>query len=198
MRVHARWLVIGLAVLAVGVYLAVRPGRADDEPPDAKDVKAARDIILKATGDETATKKVGETLLDKKLSLKAVMYVFQPRSLGGVGVGKEGEINPDGIEPKLINLSKKELKPAAATKEGPALEKMAEITQTMAAATEAYKPKNKVEEKDPKDWMQFSKDMESAAADLARAAKSGDTKGIKSAAILLNKSCTSCHLKFRN
>jgi hypothetical protein len=200
MGAHTRWLAVGLAVLAVGVglLLTVRPGLADDEVPDPKDVKAAQEIILKAAGDEAAMKKAGENLLAKKLGLRAVMYVFKPRMLGGIGLGKEGEINPDGIEPKLVNLKGKMLAAATATKEGPALEKAAGIIETMSYVTDAYTPKTKMGEKDPKDWIQFTKDMRAGAEDLAKAAKAADPKGIKSAAVMLNKACNDCHIKFRD
>jgi soluble cytochrome b562 len=199
MRRNARWLAGGVAVLVLGLGLLLtsRSIRADDE--DEKNVKAAQEIVLKATeGDAAAKEKAGKELMAKKLGLKAAMYVFKLRTAGGVGVGdKAGAISPDGIEAKLINLGKKELG-TAAKKEGPALAKAAQIADTMSYVADAYTPTKKVGDKDPKDWMEYVKEMRSSAEDLAKAADKGDSKGIKAAATKLTAACNECHGKFRD
>src|SRR5205809_377449 len=53
-------------------------------------------------------------------------------------------------------------------------------------------------EKDPAKWKEWSKEMEDAAKDLAKAAKAKDGKKIKDAANKVNASCNKCHGVFRD
>jgi hypothetical protein len=201
MGVNSRLLAGGAAVLALAIAVLVtsRSGLMADDTPDEKDVKAAEDIVTKAAGNPAAMKKAGDEVMAKKLGLKAAMYSFKLRSAGGIGVGdKAGAITPDGIEAKLINLSKKEMPKAAVTKEGPDLEKAAQVAETMSYVAEAFTPKKKVGDKDPKDWTMFTQDMRTSSADLAAAAKKGDSKGILSAAKNLSAACNNCHGEFRD
>jgi hypothetical protein len=205
MGVNARLLAVGTAVLVLGLVFLFpsRPGLRADDTPDEKDVKAAQEIVTKAAGGNAAAmKKAADELVDKKLVLKAAMYVFKLRmadGTGGAGVGaKPGAITPDGIEAKLINLSKKAPAATAAKKEGPDLEKAAQIALAMSYVAEAYAPKKKVGDKDPKDWKMYTDEMRSSAEEFAKAAKKADPKGIQDAAKNLTAACNACHGVFRD
>jgi hypothetical protein len=176
---------------------AVRPWRPE---PAEEGVKEARKIVLQcAEGDADAMKKGAEELVAKKIALKAAMTVFKLWADQGVGVGdKTGSITPDGIEAKLISLAKKELPAATAQKEGPALEKAAHVALAMSYVVEAYTPQKKVGDKDPRDWMMYTRDMRDAAKEFAGAAKKADPKGIQAAAKNLTAACNSCHGVFRD
>jgi hypothetical protein len=201
MGVNSRLLAGSAAVLALAVALLLtsRSGLLADDTPSEADVKAAEDIVTKAASNPAAMKKAGGDIVAAKLGLKAAMYSFKLRSAGGLGVGaKPGAITPDGIEAKLINLSKKAPDKKAVAAEGADLEKAAQIAETMSYVAEAFTPKKKVGDKDPKDWTMFTTDMRTSAEDLAKAAKNGDSKGIQNAAKNLTAACNSCHGQFRD
>jgi cytochrome c556 len=201
MGVNSRLLAGGAAVLALAVLVLVAPRSAlrADENPDEKEVKKGEDILVKDSADPDAMKKAGEEIMKAKVSLKAAMYAFKLRSAGGLGIGPKADaIKPDGIEAKLINLSKKELAKGAVGTEAPDLEKTAQVCEAMSYVTEAFAPKKKVGDKDPKDWAQFTMEMRTAAADLAKAAGKKDGKGITAAAKNLTAACNNCHGEFRD
>src|SRR3954468_22138862 len=107
MRIYARVLACTGLVLALGVCLlcSAPAGSAADKKDDKKDddkpspaiepVAKMADLIEK--GDMNGAKKTAADVADK-YSLGDAMNVFKPRAKGGIGVGKEGQYNPDGIE----------------------------------------------------------------------------------------------------
>jgi cytochrome c556 len=200
MRVTTRLLVVGAAVLALGIYflVVVGPGIADDEPAK-KDVETAQKVIVKAVGgDADDMKKAGEVLAEK-LALKPAMYIFKPPKANGLGYG----VGMQGIESKIIELAKKdkELDQDTARKEADDLKKAAQVILTMSYVAEGYTKKTPGGATDPKTWMQFTTDLRSSAKELAEAVKDAtkaDPKAIKAAAFKVNKACNDCHDKFRD
>jgi hypothetical protein len=200
---NARVLLAGAAALALGGwFVAAGPGvAADDDKEASKEIETARNVILEAAkGDARAMKQAGEDLLGRKLELKRSMAIFMPRASGGLGhepnKGKKG----DGIEARFIALSKEDanLSRDAARKEGPALEKAAQVALAMTYVAEAYTPAKKAPGKDTADWTAAVKEMRQGVKEFADAAKKGDPPAIKAAARKVTAACIDCHGKFRD
>src|SRR5262249_54929751 len=135
----------------------------------------------------------------KKYELEEIMHVFQLRTKKGEGVGeKSDKITPDGIEAYLINIGKKPLPMPRLTKEAAAIARAGAFATAVAEITERKAPEKKDGKKDPKNWIAWSKEMNAAGMELAKAAKSKDAKGVKDAASKLNSSCNNCHGDFRD
>jgi hypothetical protein len=205
MGIDRRLLLLGLAVLVVGFLAAAGPPSEEDE--ERKAIAEARNLLLKITADAgdddvgeedpTALKQGADELVARKISLLAAMVAFKSPRLGGIGFGGRTGA-PDGIEAKLIRLSKKQLPTATAAKEGPALEKAAKIALALAYVAEAYTPKKKMGDKDPKDWKADVADMRASAEELAAAARKADPKAIQVSARNLIATCNNCHGVFRD
>jgi hypothetical protein len=200
MTTQARVTILGSAVLAAGLALATadRGVAADDK----KTAVAATLRLAKALEDkdEAAAKKELD-LIAMKGSLDEVMHLFALRSKGGAGVGETpGAITPDGIEAKILNLSKgkKPIPEATLKKEGDALAKAGYISAALAEVALKFRPEKKEGNKDPKDWDTWSKDMKVAGLELAEAAKAKKPKETKEAVNKLNASCNNCHGVFRD
>jgi soluble cytochrome b562 len=189
-------------VLALGIWCAAasRGFSADDEE-DAKAVKDAQQGILKLMDmNGNAAKTEAKAIADKARKaagggdegLKYVMRAFKPKAKGGIGVGAKGE----SIELKIIALSKRVSGEAAKRKND--LEKIAGVSKAIGEVTHYYPPKTKKAGKDPKDWTKYTDDMIKGSDELAKAAKSGNAREIKTAATNLNASCTNCHGAFRD
>src|SRR6516164_6728785 len=114
-----RFVRIGLfGVLALSVCLltsAITRGDDDDDAADIKEAAKATDALKKLVeaieaGKEKDIPKLADEL-NKKTDLKHIMWsAYKPREKGGLGVGaKPGTIRPDGIEAKIISMSKKPL-----------------------------------------------------------------------------------------
>ncbi len=199
----ARRLTAG-AVLALGVWCAAAaPGFSADDEEDTKAVKEAQQGILKLMGmNGNAAKTEAKSIADASRKaagggdegLKYVMRAYKPQKKGGIGVGADGA----SIELKIIGLSKRTLPPRAVAAEAKDLEKIAGVSKAIAEVTHYYTPKAKKAGKDPKDWTKFTEEMSKGADELAKAAKSGNPKEIKTAATNLNASCTNCHGTFRD
>jgi cytochrome c556 len=196
-----RALGLGLALaLSLWVMTAVRTGSAAD---DEKEVKAAREAVLKIAddikdGEEDKTQAYVKKLKIEPGEVKLYMKSMALRREGGVGLGtKAGQITPDGIEAKIINLSKKAMAPATLSKDADALVRMANIAEACATIAIAFPPKKKVGKKDPKDWMTWSKDMKESARELAKAVKAQKPDDVKDAINRLYESCTNCHGPFK-
>jgi hypothetical protein len=212
MRIYARVLASTGLVLALGVCLlcTAPAGSAADKKDDKKDEKKdddkpspAIDPVAKMAdmiekGDMDKAKKAAADVADK-YSLGDAMNVLKPRAKGGIGVGKEGQYNPDGIELQIQQkLSKKTQNKSDLEKSAADIERMADIVAGIAEITDLFTPKKKVGDKDPKDWKDYTTDMKEASAELAKAAKAKDADAIKKAAQRLNSSCNNCHGKFRD
>ncbi len=201
-------------ILAVALFLAsglsVLALAGDDEPtPEAKAAAAAIQKLADDAGKkdwESITK--DGSALGKKHDLVDVMNVLKLRKvdpktkivLGGAGVGKvPGKITPDGIEARIISLTKKPMVKATLDKEQADLIRMAEVTAAI-AATAAHQCviQAKMGKKDPTQWREWSKDMYESSQDLIKALKAKNTADIKTAANKLNTSCNECHGVFRD
>jgi hypothetical protein len=201
------------AVLALGVCLLTSPViRGDEEEEQEKRDKADAgkateglkkliDLIEKDKDKKDIAQAAGD--LDKTFNppdLKHIMWAaYKPREKGGLGVGNKGDnIKPDGIEAKLINMSKKEMSEAQLKKEGPALVKMAETAKAMAEIAELNTQRYVGPKKPIADWKKFNKTQKDAAADLIDAVNNNKPDKVLDATKNLYSSCTNCHSVFRD
>jgi hypothetical protein len=194
MRRYLRVVLAGLVALAVG-SLAASP--ADDDEPDPETVKEAQGMVVKladAVAVGRADVKAQAEAIHKKFpdSLKASMWVFKPRRLGGVGMGPRG----DGIQFKVGDIgnpgsrnkfTRKELAQLKAD-----LVRAGRLSRAMAEIADLYAPA-----KDTAEWKKYVEEMKKGADQLIEATNSGDPLKVKRAAADLSGSCTDCHAKFR-
>jgi len=186
---------IGLVLLSGVGMVVVRA----EESPAAPDVKKLADQVGKKDWDglsregQTIAKKLDE----QKMELLDVMTVFKMRKKGpgvsGIGVGETpGAVVPDGLEAKLINLSKR-VQPADLAKTAD-LKRMAEISAAIAAIT-IHMPNDNVKQVPGvlKKWQKFSREMHDTSKDLIKALDGKDRAKIKAAVMKLQNSCTECH-----
>jgi cytochrome c556 len=190
-----KWLTFAGLLLALGVWAAPTGKGADDEE-DKEAIKAAQKDVLKLmdTMGNGGNGKADAAAIRKKFAeLKPSMYIFKPRKNGGLGIGPP--MQGDGIELKIGFLAnpKKPLAKADAARQMDDFILMANVSKAIAEIADLYPPK-----KDKEDWKQYDQDMRKGADKLIAAAKTGDPKEIKKAAIDLNASCTNCHSKFRD
>lgn len=182
------------SLFAFGLFAMVTPEAKTAYFEDAKEVNAA---ISQMVGKNPDAKAIAE--LAKKYSLDELMHVFKFRAKGGLGVGETaGAITPDGIEAKLQGLQKKEADKADLAKNGKAYAGIGEVSLVLAEISEAFTPKEKKGEKDPKKWKEFVEKMRVGSKDLITASNKSDAKGLKKAAKELNDSCIECHGIFRD
>ena len=204
MRRYAFALGASLAA-ALGLCVLTAPA-ADDEP--VKPPKEVTDALVKLIGmidkgDHDAAKAEGEAIA-KKYDLKPVMTHFKNRDKGGFGYGKEIPGNlTDGIESKLRAMVKEMVKKpptkADVTKESKDLIELGERTAAIAdIAIHKCPVDKKTGDKDPKDWKQWSEDMQQYSRDLIEAAKAKDPMKLKTAVSKLNSTCNQCHGTFRD
>ncbi len=189
--IKTRLMILGAAlVLAGGLALA-----ADDEKP-ADVINKQADKVGKSDW-ETASKAGAD--IAKKHELLDVMNLLKLRNpaakVQGMGVGKvPGAIKPDGIEAKIISLTKVPMIKATLEKQQADLIRMAEITAAIASvATHQPTVTEKQGKKDPKVWKELSKDMYESSKELIKALKDKDTVAVKNTANKLNGTCTECH-----
>ena len=183
------------SLFALGLFALVTPeAKTAFYFEDAKEVNAA---VSKMVGKNPDAKAIAE--LAKNYSLDELMHVFKFRAKGGLGVGETaGAITPDGIEAKLQGLQKKEADKADLAKNGKAYATIGEVSLVLAEISEAFTPKDKKGEKDPKKWKEFVEKMRVGSKDLITASNKSDAKGLKKAAKVLNDSCIECHSIFRD
>lgn len=186
---------------------------------DAWQRAALRDNALKlqkALADEKidAARKHAVTLFDmggvppdtRRIDLKELMELDEvealmaPRRRGGLGFGPKGPApnNRDGIEIKIILLTRKAPTAAELDAEAEHLARAASVTAAMANLLDVYTPAKKMGIKDPKDWKAWLDDMRTAAAELEGAAKAKDPNRVKAAAGKVMTSCNNCHSVFRD
>ncbi len=194
--IKTRLMILGAAlVLAGGLALA-----ADDEKP-ADVINKQADKVGKSDW-ETASKAGAD--IAKKHELLDVMNLLKLRNpaakVQGMGVGKvPGAIKPDGIEAKIISLTKVPMIKATLEKQQADLIRMAEITAAIASvATHQPTVTEKQGKKDPKVWKELSKDMYESSKELIKALKDKDPVAVKNTANKLNGTCTECHSIFRD
>jgi cytochrome c556 len=167
----------------------------DKERFDAAKTTAAALASLKATA------KGGEPLAADKIELLDVMNTLRLRSKGGLGFGLKppAQASTDGIESKLLGLSKRPLPAAEMNKQADDLVRSAYILVAISEVTDGHLPKKKgATGKGAREWAGWSEDMRAAALQLAEAAKKKNSAGVKAAVNKLNSTCSECHGEFRD
>jgi cytochrome c556 len=193
-------LLVSFAVLGLALWNMIPTSRsaADDDKGEA--LKKRVQQVADALKDKKDADPLAKPIANQE-DLEDVMRLMVTRvkeaKAKPFGVGEEGAIDPDGIEAKLLNMSKQPMKAAKLKKEAAALEEMGYRVAAIARVAK-YKPGAKVNtEKDKKDWQGWSDDMEKAALEFSDAANKQDAQALKKATNSLNSSCTNCHGKFR-
>jgi cytochrome c556 len=152
--------------------------KAKDFAAAMKDVNSLKD--LKGNG--------GKGTFPKELDVEDIMRPFGLPSTGGLGIEKE-----------LLTLGKARRPMAVNDKKA---EQLALYGYRAAAIAQLAKrhPSDDAQKTaaNRKKWDEWSDDMEKAAVEFAKAARSKNPQQIKSAVIKLNNSCSQCHEKFRN
>jgi hypothetical protein len=196
-----------LGAIALGTCLLttsiIRSADDDDDAADIKEASKASDALKKLI-DAIETSKDPKVVaaaaeeLNKKTDLKHAMWAaFKPRDKGGLGVGDKGKIKPDGIEAKIISMSKKPMTAAVLEKEGPALIKMAEASKAIAEVAALNTPKKDEPKKPKADWTKYNDVQKKSAQQLIDAVKMKDPDKVLDATKNLYSSCTNCHSVFR-
>jgi hypothetical protein len=192
MSSHANRLATG-AALAAAICLLVSAA-----PASADEKKQARADILELVKDLEAGKAIAARargISGKYDELQPIMEAaFKPRARGGIGFGPKS--TTDGIEQKIHNLGKGELRPAQLKDEQAELVRLGNINLAMVDVVLARKAPNKPG-KSQREWNMHSEDMRKSAQDLIAAAKAGDPAKLKAAAANLNSACNGCHSDFR-
>ena len=202
-----RFVRIGLfGVLALSVCLltsAITRGDDDDDAADIKEAAKATDALKKLVeaieaGKEKDIPKLADEL-NKKTDLKHIMWsAYKPRKKGGLGVGaKPGTIRPDGIEAKIISMSKKPLPANQLQKESEDLIKMAEVSKAIAEIADRNAPQKDEPKKPKADWKKFNDLQKKSSKELIDAVKAKDPDKVLDATKNLYSSCTNCHSVFR-
>lgn len=192
--------VLGVALAAGTGLVAVRAQSEEAKAAAAAIQKQADDTSKKSWDELSATGKE----LARKHELLDVMNLLKLRKtdakVSGLGVGvKPGAISPDGIEAKIISLTKRPLDAAKLSKESADIARMADITAAVASVTIHQCPiEKKMGPKDPADWKKWMEEMYKGAQDLSKAARAKDAAAIKTAANRLDTSCKDCHAVFRD
>jgi hypothetical protein len=146
---------------------------------------------LEKKDDAAAKKLAGE--LAKKYEADLVMFMHTERSKGGLGVGlKPDEVKPDGLEKKVIALSKKALPQDQLDGEAAALTQMAYRLAAIAEVTAAQVP-----DMDKKVWADSAAAYKTGSLELAEGAKAKKPDMVLQAAKKIDASCLKCHDTFR-
>jgi len=191
-----------LLCLGVGVclvlLLSVHSQAAD--PMVTKDVDSlTRDASQKKWDDlVTAAKPFA------KHDSHAVMDLMAPRDpknpkKSGIGIGpKPGAISPDGIEAKIINMTRNGIAPAELAAHSEHFKKMIDQLAVIAAITHNQAPaKKKQNDADGAVWKKSSAEMFEKSVALSRALDGKNNAAIKTAAKELDGTCKSCHTIYK-
>jgi hypothetical protein len=179
------------ACLALSVALLVR---ADARSQDASaEVKAARkDVVAlaeKLAGGKAITPAEAVAFRKRHEDFYSVGMIFKPRRKGGLGFGpvKDG----DGIEYKLILLSRKALTPAQMKVEQAELARMGRVLRAVAKVMPAYGSRYRPAAQ--KAWRDYATQFDKEAEALSRAIAGGNPTAVRRAAARVNDVCTNCH-----
>ena len=183
------------ALLALTLWSLTGYGADDDEDKQmTKDAQAAVLKLMDAmNGGKGDVKNQVEAIHKKFPELKFVMWVYKPRSKGGIGMGKDGA----SIETEIARIGNPRSKAKFTPKQMKDLKgdliKAGEMSKAIAEVTDLYLPKKEVSK-----WKAYTQDMRKGGDELIKAVKSDDVAAVKKAAYSLSNSCTSCHSDFRN
>lgn len=189
-----RWM--GLPALVAGLVgcftlvILIDAARGDEE-------KELREGLLKMVAamekkDDAEVKKLAAELA-KKFESESIMFMHAERSKGGLGVGlKPDEAKPDGLEKKVIALSKKALPQDQLDGEASALTQMGFRMAAIAEVTAIQVP-----DKDKKIWADSSAAYKAGGLELAEGAKAKKPDMVFQAAKKIDASCLKCHDTFR-
>ena len=185
MTSKVRLWVAGVALAAVGVLLySAGTGDAGKGGPEDEVTKIA--AALKK-GDKAGAEKMANAYAKKLEELHEVMDLFKTQKKGGYKIA--GLKESEGIESHLRVVARDAPKAA-----GGMYEEIGNVTGAIALIAQAKAPAKDMGKKLKKDWVQWSKDMGEAAAELAQA--KGAT-AVKTAAAKVNASCNNCHAVYR-
>jgi hypothetical protein len=198
-RSHVLVAVVAFVSLGAGFLIAPSgssaPGTTDYRGPLQKLADAIR-------GNNNAEiKRLAEELAGKT-EVAGVMNTLERRDRAGkkmvFGVGKKpGAINPDGIEVKIQNMSRRPQPQKTIDRESDDLVEMAYRTAAVAEVAKIKLPEEEGKKK-IKDWVDWCEAMRKSAIELAEAAKAKDPTRVKNAAAKLNSSCNDCHKVFKD
>jgi hypothetical protein len=201
MKMQARVLVAGVAVLALGFWSLARAGRglADEKGDVRSEVQKLTDTLEKGNADQAA--KLAQDIakseeLEDVMNLMALRKPAAKKQAFGYGA-QAGIFKPDGIEAQLQGLGKRAL-PARVAKEADDISQLAYRVAAISKVAQAKPPEKDEGMKTKAKWMEWSKEMESTALQLADAAKQKNAKAVKAAAAKLNENCNNCHGVFRD
>jgi hypothetical protein len=187
------WSVAAVALaLGVGALAAAR-GRGDDEAEEKKrKTAAAQEAVLKladAVNGPAADFQAQAAALSRDHDLEYVMRQFKPR--------KDGGIDADGFENRLLKLGRKELPGQELAADKAALQRLAEVARGVAEAVPPYGKDYAGAGKTVEGWNKYAEDMKKGSQDLLDAVKAGDALAVRKAAFRLNGSCVGCHRDYR-
>jgi cytochrome c556 len=183
------------ALLGLALWSMTALSADDDEK------KTAREAVLKLMetmqGGGNAQGQIAE--ITKKFDeLEPLMYVYKARKKGGIGMGKDGDLD---IELTIGNISnpraKAKFTPKKLAEWKADLIKAGEMSKAIAKIAEQDKYTQQYGKKAPNKWKDYTKDMKKGAEELIKAARSDNVDAVKAAAKTLSDSCTSCHSDFR-
>lgn len=187
-----------LSALLLGVGLLTTAARAYDAAEDMA-IKGAQTAIVDLAKDLQEGKAAGgkpAAIRAKYEDLGPLMHVYKPRMKKGLGVGKKGP--GDGIENKLISLSKRAPSAAALKGDKAALLKMAYANLAVADVTDLYAPAKPKAGKGAKEWKTYTADMKKGTLELIKALNAGEPAMVKAAALNITNACNNCHTDFRD
>jgi hypothetical protein len=191
-----RLLGVSAVALALGyVDLANRTSAAEDI-----DVKGPIGKIADAFAKkDIAGAKKQAAAFPPKADIEDVMHLFSLRRSKGLGVGaKPDAIMPDGIEAKLIDLSRKALPASQLQSEAADLMRMAYIAAAIGEVANNHPPEKDEGKKKKDDWVKWSGDMRDAALQFAATVSEKNPMTTKNAAMKLYSACTTCHAVFKD
>jgi hypothetical protein len=207
-----QWVRAGAVAALLGGFSIV--SLAADEALEKKiaaTVAAGKDITRLADDagkkDWAELSKAGADVA-KKHDLESLMNQFKPRRpppksdedkrVSGLGIGpKLGEIKPDGIDAKIINLAGKPMEADALAREQPHLIRMTEICSAVAAAAIHLPPTPPPEGAKPATWKPWMEEMYKASRELQKALKTQKPEAVQEAALALKETCAKCHADWR-
>jgi len=202
-----RFCLFGVLALSICLLSTSMMVRADDDDDDKEDIAKAKKLaeplkkLIEAVegGKADAIAKAVKDI-DSKDDLKHIMWAgFKTREKGGQGVGpKAGAITPDGVEAKIISMSKKPMPAAQLNKESADLLRLAIVSKAIADVATEHTPKKDDGKKKVADWVKYNKLQKDSAQALEDAIKAKDPDKVLDSVKNLYSSCTNCHATFRD